>query len=1312
MGIKANFLELQQYQNQLEPFRMDHYNITMNESINGTLFRVPLRSKEAAEKSLLANHFYSEENIREMLYEFCEVSTSMLLFVKYIQNIKVFIKSPNSFEMIHEVSISNLNDSLLNSKQFFNNYILSEPENSDQFDINDWKTTIKEDQYQLEFDISTQLPSTDLIVKNEKWFICSIISLSGVGGELLGQSVKHQWGNIAAPLNFSQIVEKGFDKEKKIGRLYCSLPLPIETNLPVHINGNFALTSNRRHLWSGKDMIGVGAFKVKWNNFLLEHLLPRAYDTLLTQLSTKFKYFQNENNVEDFYQLWPCLNENSEIDSFVKLLSIETLKYMRDQRSKVLWSRSLKEWVPIYQFTYVQYSMMPIELSIALKNIDLRVVELPSYMIDYLNQILKNYQCSPEFVIDYLQKKGKGKWGLPGKEADILLYYLLTDQSTRVINTFNEKRKFIKSLIGLKLIPLQNGNTATINDCNHQNVVYFCQNEAQAGLLAKVGTILDQSSKCYPIISSEQLFSTELNIRRLTPKVLPQFIAQILPSAWKGCTVIRFVESTMVNFRGSKGEGIHSLPKAQLESIIENIRNMWEFILLAPHVPRFDNFPTILVFSGDKYSVITVDTLASKGIFRDTDFAPNEVEFLSRFGVEFIHPYCARVLDSMKVPTSDIINYIARTKMTINEGEAPLLREVLKKSILMRGPDYKSNQIGHIRSLPIFRTLTGRFLPICNSVSAYKRAITFPLAWSHLSSQTLPLETLDTTDPINSFLLSYLEPEKYDDVQYIKDVIIYIINHLSSNDFVYIFQLLSKTSIHQDNRSRFFAQIIDAFIEKPIIVFPDGYRARAEDVIDQMEYPDFLVGGNNNDGHLYLPDIYLPYTKLLKVFGMKSISNFPIFLRFVQQIIQGNQIENAKQLINFLLSKEPKWSTANFSELHELEFVPAYDLTHCKTFSQVLEILDSPTHLKQFEKLTSFKNCCFRDDALYGFSKFYIFDSAGVKISNKVKTQLGFSSPVPLDHMIEFVKIYIKQNSQIIKHSSIEQMHYRQFLYRLFSAISAIKKSKSKLADIRDEIAHLPFILRDNNQLAAPQQFNEELTEDLGLYVFAIPEFLQPFAFLFSKLRDNVALKRAEPVVALFESPSPSSFGQSILDRAKEHDRFSDVTLHCNGRTFHGHKLILFHSTRFFEKAFTSGMKEASQGHLDIHIPEWVSIRAFELVYEFLYSRSLEHVQHLRKNQENADLVCDLLRCSDYLEVDHLKQWCEVYLAELNNDVFNYVELLLLSVDTNAHQLRYFSIYHINVNFSLISHTEQWNALPENLKNLVTSAFHGESLTH
>ena len=71
------------------------------------------------------------------------------------------------------------------------------------------------------------------------------------------------------------------------GHLFCFLPLPLEskslTGLPVHVNGFFALSQNRRHLkWPSADQDETLTDKsLLWNKGLLQEVLPKAYAELI-----------------------------------------------------------------------------------------------------------------------------------------------------------------------------------------------------------------------------------------------------------------------------------------------------------------------------------------------------------------------------------------------------------------------------------------------------------------------------------------------------------------------------------------------------------------------------------------------------------------------------------------------------------------------------------------------------------------------------------------------------------------------------------------------------------------------------------------------------------------------------------------------------------------------------------------------------------------------------------------------------------------------------------------------------------------------
>lgn len=70
-----------------------------------------------------------------------------------------------------------------------------------------------------------------------------------------------------------------------MGAAYCFLPLPIQTGLPVMVNGFFELSSNRRDVWQGgSDMTGDGRTRAEWNVSLMRDVISPSYIRLLLRL--------------------------------------------------------------------------------------------------------------------------------------------------------------------------------------------------------------------------------------------------------------------------------------------------------------------------------------------------------------------------------------------------------------------------------------------------------------------------------------------------------------------------------------------------------------------------------------------------------------------------------------------------------------------------------------------------------------------------------------------------------------------------------------------------------------------------------------------------------------------------------------------------------------------------------------------------------------------------------------------------------------------------------------------------------------------
>ena len=70
-----------------------------------------------------------------------------------------------------------------------------------------------------------------------------------------------------------------------IGQVFCFLPLPPYTSLPVYINGQFVLISNRRSLWVNTTEDPND--KTRWNDSL-KLLLHLMYSFLKKQKITNF----------------------------------------------------------------------------------------------------------------------------------------------------------------------------------------------------------------------------------------------------------------------------------------------------------------------------------------------------------------------------------------------------------------------------------------------------------------------------------------------------------------------------------------------------------------------------------------------------------------------------------------------------------------------------------------------------------------------------------------------------------------------------------------------------------------------------------------------------------------------------------------------------------------------------------------------------------------------------------------------------------------------------------------------------------------
>ena len=118
-------------------------------------------------------------------------------------------------------------------------------------------------------------------------------------------TVKPRHG-IAAPRKVRQSSDQG--------QIFCFLPLPVKSEVPVHINGSFMMNSTRRNLWSATNPDEIDD-KSKWNANLFQAISSSYADFLVSgkhyYLNQSYATWKTAyDDLLNFYQLFPHLKKN------------------------------------------------------------------------------------------------------------------------------------------------------------------------------------------------------------------------------------------------------------------------------------------------------------------------------------------------------------------------------------------------------------------------------------------------------------------------------------------------------------------------------------------------------------------------------------------------------------------------------------------------------------------------------------------------------------------------------------------------------------------------------------------------------------------------------------------------------------------------------------------------------------------------------------------------------------------------------------------------------------------------------------------
>ena len=292
----------------------------------GSLFRFPLRyTKEQRLKSNIIDDKVKTEpltakTLERRLNEWVPMIKEALLFLNHITEFHYYVIDGRSNEFQLKASYeAHLSDQAKQSRdELFKS--LREFRRTKQPHVVTYPLSIesKEDKSLTKMYL-VPLPKIhqEYSTHKEEWLI-----QQGVGDI---QNPSQKWRYISQVLPKHGIAASLDISDIPLGRIFCFLPLPGLSGLPVHINGQFVLSSNRRSLWSG-DTEGQDE-KKEWNDNLMEaisssyfHFLIEACDHYISD-----KPYEDRNrfydNINQYYELFPYWKPKNESKDDVQLTS-------------------------------------------------------------------------------------------------------------------------------------------------------------------------------------------------------------------------------------------------------------------------------------------------------------------------------------------------------------------------------------------------------------------------------------------------------------------------------------------------------------------------------------------------------------------------------------------------------------------------------------------------------------------------------------------------------------------------------------------------------------------------------------------------------------------------------------------------------------------------------------------------------------------------------------------------------------------------------------------------------------------------------
>ena len=436
-----------------------------------TLFRFPLRNAESG----LSENIYTIQKVNELIEVLISEAKLLLLFLRSVHTIEVYnIDSRSLPTLSFQMKIADdFTRSLTKKRSLF---------------LEDLKSSFASRGY----DFSKVIP-----LAHRFDVMCSVYDagrrkttlshwqvdnrVDSTNPAVREASVKQKvfpWVGTAVELPGASAV-RGQDVQGK-GRIFCFLPMPIGTasNLPVHVNGTFSVSDDRRNLkWPEAERKNDPM--ANWNAMLVQDVIPQCYYSLLLEVKQTLG--------KKFYNAWPDVKllrgtpwETALKPVFEHLLGQNVIL----TESGVWADPSTAVYVPTRPGKTISQVVKT-----ALTNCKTNLAEIPKIVWNAFGYIRMSVsEVTPAYLRDKLRDHPNSYASFSYEDKLELFRYCISDEK-------------YDQLVGLHLLPLANGSFAVFQTCDifysdASSAIYLCTPQFPRRLLPILDHKLVDLSSC------------------------------------------------------------------------------------------------------------------------------------------------------------------------------------------------------------------------------------------------------------------------------------------------------------------------------------------------------------------------------------------------------------------------------------------------------------------------------------------------------------------------------------------------------------------------------------------------------------------------------------------------------------------------------------------------------------------------------------------------------------------------------------------------------------------------------------------------